>query len=117
MSYNIDTIDIIGGTGLFIARSALDAFNATADAPEAWEGDYGTMPCEAPGLLRFTTIPWHGEGSGRSLDSLIALLGQTYGSADLLLCWEGGDSYGGLRVINGIVTRHKIVMLLGDGEP
>lgn len=35
---------------------------------------------------------------------------------DLVICWEGGDSYTGLRVVDGKVTRHKVVMGLGEEE-
>lgn len=117
MSYNIDSIEIIKSDGLFIATSMVDAFNAKyPDRPESWEPPYGAVPIDAPGVLRFRTIPWYGEFSGNGLDALVDLLGQTYGSADLLLCWEGGDDYSGLRVVDGVVTKHKIVMSLGDQE-
>ena len=55
-----------------------------------------------------------GEFSGNSEDALLAALQKTKGSAELLLTWEGGDSFTGLRVVDGKVTKHDIRFSLGD---
>lgn len=58
-------------------------------------------------------IDWQGEGSGHTFDMLLAALKFFRGSADLVLCWEGGDSFSGLRVKDGRVTQHEVIMTLG----
>lgn len=114
MSYNISSIEIIGGDGLFVAKSEVVS---PEFSPEAWADFQANMSGYAeevaPGLWRFKLIPWFGEGSGCT-DWFMEFLARTYGSADLLLCWEGGDRYTGLRVVNGKVTEHDVVMTLGE---
>ena len=58
---------------------------------------------------------WYGEGSGTLWDTLITkVLPKTRGTADLIYCWEGGDSYTGIRVQDGKVTEHEVVQSLGN---
>ena len=36
------------------------------------------------------------------------------GSADIVYTWERGEYFTGVRVVDGVVTRHEVVMALGD---
>ena len=56
-------------------------------------------------------------GSGSSYDTLIeTVLPAFEGEADLVLTWEDGDSFTGLRLRDRVVTKHKVVMTLGEEE-
>jgi hypothetical protein len=57
-------------------------------------------------------VEWCGEGANNT-DDFHAALSYTQGLADLLIIWEGGDSISGLRVNDGEVTEHDVVMSLG----
>lgn len=62
-----------------------------------------------PGRFWFTS-----DGSGWAFDALLAnILPRFTGRADLVVCWEGGDSFTGLRVVDGKVTKHEVVRTLG----
>ena len=107
MAYNIDSIDIVDGA-LFTTAETVSAFTADIEArggylPESWEeielGEGGVI----------LSIPWYGECSGSSEELLHVFLGLTKGTAALLLCWEGGDSYTGLLVEDGQVDEGEVV--------
>lgn len=119
VSYNIDSIDYLGEGVLrigvaerkslakkFRSKMAESNFLEDDDAVEATPGD--------PSTLVITHPFWTGEFSGNSEDALLAALKKTKGSAELLLTWEGGDSFTGLRVVDGKVTKHEIRFSLGD---
>lgn len=113
MSYNIDSIEILNQKDFTITPEAMAEFDPSDGwIAESWEGDHADVLTS----IKRNSFPWSGECSGHGEGNLIALLELFTGEADLALCWEGGDSYSGLRVRNGIVTKHKIVMALGDEE-
>ncbi len=72
------------------------------EAPESSFFEDGLAP---DGVL---PMVWHGGGSGRSYDSLIDCLCHTKGNADLLLVWNQGDTFQGIRVVDGVVTEHTV---------
>lgn len=114
MSYNCDSIDIVAGS-LSISRGKLAALAIEADdRPE----DCILEECEGPAeeILEPKVISWCGEGSGFTWKTFLTVIAAFSGSADLVCCFEGGDSYEGLRVRDGKVTRHKVVMALGEPE-
>jgi hypothetical protein len=67
-------------------------------------------------------FPWGGAGSGWATQSthgkstLEKILAKTKGDADIVLTWEGGDSHSGVRVRDGKITWHEVVMALGEEE-
>lgn len=54
---------------------------------------------------------WYGECSG-DMDILLDCLRYTFGTADLLLVWEGGDSITGIRVEEGDAKEMKARIVL-----
>lgn len=106
MSYNIDSIDVIYSKGFAIGNRYEElAETLASDLPELsvfyddWNIDRGFW--------------WNGEGSGRSYPLLKEVLASFNGEADLVLTWEGGDSFSGLRLRDHKVTEHEVVMSLG----
>lgn len=66
------------------------------------------------GNYEIAELDWTGDDS--KVEYLEMALAHTQGQADLLLVWEGARSlepFTALRVDNGSVTRHEIVMTLG----
>ena len=60
-------------------------------------------------------VGWTGDNADW-LEHLAAALSFTRGSADLLLVWEGARAmqpFTGLRVVDGVITMHQVVMSLG----
>jgi hypothetical protein len=112
MGYNIGSIDYLGEGRLRINAQVRKKLRVELGdrQPEAnfLEDDGSVIEVEElPGRteeLEITRVRWRGEGSGRSEDNLRKALAATWGSADLLLTWEGGDSHSGLRVVDGKVT-------------
>lgn len=123
MSYNVTAIDIVTSEGFGIPRTvwrelALGPNSKPELAPEIsfltpnWpaSGD-----CEEiRGILFVNRISWHGEGSGRTWGFFTESLIKFLGSADLIVTWEGGDSRSGVRLVNGKVTMHKVISVLGE---
>ena len=118
MSYNIDSIDIVASEGFAIPKPlllALLAEHAESHFPESsiltesWVNS-----CEDfRGMLFPKRVHWCGEGSGSTLEIFKKCLAKFFGRVDLILTWEGGDSHSGLRLLNGKVTEHEVVMALG----
>lgn len=121
MSYNIGAIAIVKSDGFCITRSQLDALREEHgdEAPEGsfFDEEWPARCCDdVRGMLFVNQLDWHGEGSGNYWDNLKACLAKFLGSADLILTWEDGDSHSGLRLCNGVVTEHEVVMTLGKGK-
>ena len=38
------------------------------------------------------------------------------GTVEVIFTWESGDSHSGLRIVDGKVTKHEVVMALGKEE-
>jgi hypothetical protein len=72
--------------------------------PECWDGD----AC--------VRVKWFGHGSIETFQSLITVLQATTGAADLVVRWSDGFLFG-LRVVDGIVTRHAVGRSLLAHEP
>lgn len=118
MSYNIDSIEVIAADNFRLDLDVRDALAESIgdDAPEINIFEYD----RADGATHISfrqgaSLQWSGEGSGHAFDVLVGkVLPRFEGSADLLVTWEGGDSFSGLRIRDGKVTRHKIIHALGD---
>lgn len=89
MGHNISSCDIVEGA-LYITDKHIETFTAL--------GEGGKL----------ANLPWYGEGSGRSEPILREFLALTAGTAAILLCWEGGESYTGLIVENGDVYEGEV---------
>lgn len=124
MSYNADSVHIIAAKDFGITRAALDAVRpllgkhvpeaSVYEQVESGRHSWSNADRTAFQFDQKTGLWWSGEGSGWSFDAFIAhLLPRFTGSADLVACWEGGDSYTGLRVSNGKVTEREVVRSLG----
>ncbi len=125
MSYNIDSIEIVHNRNFCIGKIRYDHLKAVTDWDEIPEGsifeDGWVDQCTEvvlEGKLGLNIYPkrwwWLGERSGHTIDSLKETLGYFDGEADLVLTWEGGDSHTGLRLRDGAVTEHEVVMRLGE---
>lgn len=117
MSYNISSTRYLSGQLYIRDRVVCDLMNKHED--ELPEGNFlvDLWPDEGDvhgHLLRMSGALWYGEGSGRSSDLFLLLLGETEGRADILVCYEGGDSYTGIRVEDGVVTERRVEFVLGD---
>jgi len=67
------------------------------------------------GRYTIRDIGWTGDNADW-LEHLATALSFTTGSADLLLVWEGARAaqpFTGLRVVDGAVTMHQVVISLG----
>lgn len=109
MSYNIDAIDYIGDGQL---RLSLDAQRHARQIIRQDDRPEDCFLSDDSGTLG--RIAWDGDGSGNTFKHLLRALSYTMGHAELVVCWEGGDSYTGLRVRDGVVTEHKVVFALGE---
>jgi hypothetical protein len=114
MSYNIDSVTYIGATRLTITKEALA--EAEAAVPEDDRAEC-TFIHELDPEAEKSTIEkpwWYGQWSGRNFEGFMKALSFTQGIAGLVVCWEGGDSYTGLLVVNGKVTKHAVIFSLGE---
>ena len=108
MSYNIDSVETvyskdfeIGPTFEEMAAKYADAAPEISVFRDDWNIRYG--------------FAWSGIGSGMraAQEALPEVLSSFNGEVDLILTWEGGDSFSGLRLRNHKVTKHDVVMTLG----
>lgn len=130
MSYNIDTIKVVAADCFRISREHFDAMRLELSKDDRVpEGNVFEQLLPEDGRLHDhnhitahgdgwsfsdgASFWWYGEWSGHCLDALKELLAEFAGSADLVVCWEGGDSFLGLRVKDGYVTEHEVVQALG----
>ena len=113
MAYNISSIKIIDGGPLVMSEAAHQRYSKHPEGPcDALV--HGASPAPGlPGFVKLYRIEWHGGGPDRSAPLLREALSHTMGSADLLLCWERGDDYTGLRVRDGVVVEHAVRPPLG----
>ena len=56
---------------------------------------------------------WYGEFSGSTFPYFLDVLTYTYGSIEIIVTWEGGEDVQGIRVVEGVVTQHKVERKLG----
>ena len=116
MSYNISTIEYIGPRRLTITATDLGRamIKLRGKAPEgSFIDDTMKRRALSPDVLEIARVDWCGEGANR-VEDLHTALAHTQGRADLLIIWEGGDSMTGLRVNDGEVVAHEVVIHLGE---
>lgn len=109
MSYDIDSIDYLSGE----LKLPVPVYLPNLGIDYLPEGCFLLHPEETMDGHTIKKLWWHGEGSGNGFEDFKKILACTVGEADLLICWEGGDSYTGLRVTNGKVVEHEVVHALG----
>ena len=116
MSYKITSCKYIGPGLLTIEDIALARAMIELDGKTP-EGSFidDTMKLRplTPGLFEITHIDWQGENA-TDIENLRDALSHTQGMADVLLIWEGGDNITGLRVNDGEVVAHEVVIHLGE---
>ena len=116
MSYNISTIKYIGPgkltiTATDLGRAMIELRGKTPS--RCFIGDTANLSPIAPDVLQVERVEWCGEGANDE-EALFRALAHTDGYADLLVIWEGGDSITGLRVNDGEVVAHDVVIHLGE---
>lgn len=125
MSHNVDSIEILSQDNFRLPVEFIEALRREIgdDFPEShllYEGTdarQNTHFEDRDSYRYFRFIWWSGDGSGHTWEKFTNIvLPKFKGSADLLVCWEGGDSYSGLRVHDGKVAHHRVVMTLGEEE-
>ena len=113
MSYNCHA-EYLGDGRLTIDQATLDEFEErhTAECSIVNEQSHCLRALD-DGRLEIVQFWWSGEGSGRGTEVLEKeILPRTKGTADILFTWEGGDSFSGLRVIDGRVIECDVVQAL-----
>lgn len=70
------------------------------------------------GRLRLTSFNWTGEGSGHAYEEVLIekIAPKVHGHVEAVFQWEGDGWLSGLRIVDGKVTRHKVVLSLGEEE-
>lgn len=116
MSFNVSNTLMIA-----TENEASGALRVDADLAGAWlkaheddlpEGHFfDDFDWNNSAVFYIEEVPWHGEGSGRSIELLYDFLELTKGFAEFILIWEDGSSFSGVRVRDGVVTRDIPVVL------
>jgi hypothetical protein len=114
VSYNVDSVELISGAP-FITPEALESLRKRIDeVPEDNVFDDFDTAHKGEPFWYPKRIAWTGEGSGYHYERLLEVLSAFSGECELVVCFEGGDSYQGLRLRNHVVTKHKVRFVLGD---
>jgi len=121
VSYNVDHVEIVASNRFCIPRDSIAILRKLVtddDLPEICFldeiDDERFFSEDTEEILHPKHLSWCGSGSGWSVKTLETLLSHFSGSVDLVLTWEGGDSFSGLRLVDGKVTRHDVLMSLGS---
>jgi hypothetical protein len=118
MSYNVDDVSYLSGQltiGRKVARVFMEEHERLPDINPLEYGDIDlsdSLPDDEQ--LPLAHPHWNGEGSGHGIEDFEALLSLTKGTADLLLVWEGGDTFTGYRVTDGKVEEKEVLIRLKD---
>jgi len=119
MSYNVGSIDYLSGQ---LEIKEFDRKKFARGRDRLPEGNFIEEMGEvkeffAPELWRpIDRLSWYSEGSGHAFQDVLIkkILPLTRGSADFSVVWENGDTITGLRVVDGKVTEHEVIMTLGE---
>lgn len=110
MGYRTSSIEIVAGE-LRIARATLARFEKKTLI--AFSANAGPSALVACGLneWRITRMP-SGECGLSGEEEILTLLALTTGAADVVVTWEGGDSFSGYRVKDGEVEACNVSFAL-----
>jgi hypothetical protein len=130
MAYNISSIEAVNADGFGVFPADLPKLEPD-DHPfswtpppvdvvdcvrNGWRIDESGFAVLQPAPFSTTIVfPWCGDGSGYNTYLVLRdkVLPAFRGSADLIITYERGDSFSGLRVVDGQVTEHDVVRTLG----
>ena len=120
MSYNVSHSEIVSGVFTIPScrvRELRDNLKCCAESNiyDQIEENYRVdVRTDGNTVFDKSTFWWNGSGSG-DLDPLKEFLSLGKGPVDIVLIYEGGDSFLGLRVDEfGNVTEHDVKMVLCD---
>lgn len=134
MSYKIDGVEVISNENARISKTDLQAAKEACgdEIPESSlfdmldERNQKYLPTarydsESDCFILEKSFWWSGECSGRTYETLLMhVLPKIQGTLELMFVWEHGDSYSGVRVVDGKVTQHEVEFKLGkerSGRP
>ena len=119
MSDHVNSVEILASEGFSIREKVWEALlvevrGTDERVPESsiFERGWLRVCKKKDGRLYPNTIWWGGEGS-RELDLLIEHLPKFDGSVDLAFIYDSGRTEG-LRLVDHRVTKHEVVMTLGE---
>lgn len=124
MSYNVDSFKVL----------RCDAWMLAADVAELLAKYEGDLPSncflydvanrgpdeDGRMAIRADKFRWTGVWSGNSWPVLIEHVApKIHGTIEAVVTWAGGDSFGGLRIVDGKVTEPEVIQTLAveDEEP
>jgi hypothetical protein len=116
MSYNIDSTEYLSGVlSISLGDWRRLADDLSGELPElTFLNEQDISHGEDHVVVPIEKFWWSGAGSGRSVDLFVEHVApHLIGEADILLTWEGGDSFSGWRIRDGKVTAHEVVHALG----
>ncbi len=119
MSYNITDVKTIKIDACMVQSDLLRLYRA--HKTRLPEGNFLTehkrneaVTVDGESLIKLSNFWWCGEGSGYAYELLFETIApQVRGLVEVVFVWEGGDSLGGLRIKNGKVTEHEVLLCLG----
>ena len=68
---------------------------------------------DADGFVKLKSLAWTDDWSGYALELFETILTEIEGTAEIVLTWEGGDSFTGYRVHDGVVEKCPVIRALG----
>ena len=121
MSYNIDSVTVLSSNGFRVHRTKARRATTRAEKHD-WTPEvapFEELEFGEDGYASLERFWFYGECSGTAWEEGVFEIyaSATEGEADLLVTWEGGDSFSGVRIRDGKVTQHKVATTLGDEEP
>lgn len=128
MSYNIDSEDVLECDATIAVENVASLLERLQDQlPEICFLDEFRLKDrvnkqgrpDANGLdYKIKHLWWSGEGSGNSFDDvfLAEVVPCIKGAVDLIVCYEGGDSFRGFRIADGEAVEMKVVRALAPME-
>ena len=119
VSYNIDSTTVICCEAKMKATDVARLLRKHADdLPESHFLDEMADKSDDDGFVAVDKrFWWSGEGSGNAFDFLVKKVAPLIvGMVEVIFTWEGGRSHSGLRIVDGKVTKHEVVMTLGKEE-
>lgn len=113
MSYNIDSVRVLK-LDAWMKASDVHRLAKILELPErsffraAIESD-----ADETGNIRLKSFDWYGEWSGHSYAEIKDTIAPfIHGTVEAVFCWEGGDSFTGLIINDGVVTECDVEFTL-----